>query len=93
MDKKIIHNEIDFSVEELEMMITDIEATIFHIERFNEFLAERMKLRHPNFCAYMRAILINNSHTISYTLKVKSMLDKAMENYFMSAETTEGGHG
>ena len=81
----------DISIKEVNEMISDIEDLLMMIEHFNEVLAFKMKIHHPSFSMFLRNLQINNCYAISNTLQVKSILDKAVENYFL--ETNNAGHG
>lgn len=86
-----INYQNDISIEEISAMITDMEELFYHIERFNELLAEKQKQRHPSFGMFLRALTINNCNAISASLKIKSILDKAIMDYLEN--TDEGGNG
>ena len=75
------------SVEELYQMIEDMEVIIYHVEKMNEVLGEKMLNRHPVFTSLIRALLISNCHAIKATLQVKGLLDKTMDDFLEKSES------
>lgn len=75
------------SVEELYQMIEDMEVIIYHVEKMNEVLGEKMLNRHPVFTSLIRALLISNCHAIKATLQVKGLLDKTMDEFLEKSES------
>lgn len=77
----------NISVEELNQMIEDIEIIVYHTEKMNEMLGEKIQNRHPVFCSLVRALLLSNCHAIKATLQIKATLDKTMDDYLERSES------
>lgn len=91
MNNLFIRHENIISVEELNQMIEDIEIIVYHVEKMNEMLGEKIQNRHPVFCSLVRALLLSNCHAIKATLQIKATLDKTMDDFLEKSEsnTTE----
>ena len=86
MDKHFVRYTNDVSIEEIQQMIEDIEVVIYHIEKMNEVLSEKMTKNHPIFTSLIKALLISNCNAVKATLQIKSLLDKKMDDFFMKSK-------
>ena len=87
MKTEYITHTQEISVAELNQMIEDMEVIIYHIEKMNEVLGEKMMNRHPVFTSLIRALLISNCHAVKATLQIKGLLDKTLDEYLAKSET------
>jgi len=87
MKTEYITHTQEISVAELNQMVEDMEVIIYHVEKMNEILGEKMMNRHPVFTSLIRALLISNCHAVKATLQIKGLLDKTLDEYLAKSET------
>ena len=87
MKTEYITHTQEISVAELNQMVEDMEVIIYHVEKMNEILGEKMMNRHPVFTSLIRSLLISNCHAVKATLQIKGLLDKTLDEYLAKSET------